>query len=194
MEVRDTLGAIHAVGGKAHYETCDVQNIGQLRNIVEAYEAKLGPITGFVHGAGIIADKKIQRKTAADFDNVFGAKILGLDACLRCIDATRLKYLVLFSSTAGYFGNDGQSDYAMANEVMSKFAYAFKRGHPGCKAVSINWGMWDGGNMVSDSIRNAARGPAARLIPVETGTEYFIEQFVFAQKPGSCQILISSFA
>jgi NAD(P)-dependent dehydrogenase (short-subunit alcohol dehydrogenase family) len=194
IEVQDNLGAIRAAGGRAHYESCDVQNLEQLKNTVEACEAKLGPITGLVHGAGIIADKKIQRKTAADFDSVFGAKIIGLDACLRCISAKRLKYLILFSSTAGYFGNDGQSDYAMANEVLNKFTFTFKKEHPNCKAVSLNWGMWDGGSMVSESIRNSVKNSKTRLIPLEIGTNYFIEQFAYAQKPGVCQILISSFA
>ena len=190
-EALDTLSAIQAAGGRVRYAACDVRDTERLRDAIRACEAELGPVTGLVHGAGNIADKRIQRKTSEDFNNVFGSKIGGLGSCLRCINPGKLKYLILFSSIAGYFGNAGQSDYAMANEVMNKFAYAFKREHPACKAISINWGLWDGGSMASDSIRNAIKGSEIRLIPVETGTDYFIGQFAYKQKPGACQVVIN---
>ena len=191
MEIMDTLDAIQSAGGRARYVSCDARDLKRLRDTVKACESELGPVTGLVHGAGNIADKKIQRKTSADFENVFGSKIGGLDACLSCLGAGRLKYLLLFSSIAGYFGNAGQSDYAMANEVMNKFAFAFKRRRPDCKTISINWGLWDGGSMVSDSIRNAVKGSDIHLIPVETGTGYFADQFAYKQEPGVCQIIIN---
>jgi len=188
-EIMDTLNAIKAVGGRAVYASADVRDAKGLQEVVKKYERELGTITGVIHGAGSIADKKIQRKTTADFDHVFGSKIEGLDACLKALDTSKLKHFIIFSSIAGYFGNAGQSDYSMANEVMNKFAFYFNRHQPSCQTVSINWGPWDGGSMVNESIRNAIKGTELSLIPTEIGAEYFIQQF-FAQNNPS-QIVIN---
>jgi hypothetical protein len=37
---------------------------------------------------------------------------------------------VLFSSIVGFFGNVGQSDYAIANEILNKSAHLIKRKYP----------------------------------------------------------------
>ncbi|MCL2287345.1 MAG: SDR family NAD(P)-dependent oxidoreductase [Firmicutes bacterium] len=190
-DIMDTINAIKSAGGRVLYEACDVRDTKLLKQVIEKSEQELGSITGLIHGAGNIEDKKIQRKTVDDFDNVFGSKIEGLETCLNCLDTGKLKYLVLFSSIAGYFGNAGQSDYAMANEVMNKFAYWLKRKQPFCKTVSINWGLWDGGSMVSDSIRSAIKDTELRLIPLEVGSEYFVEQFLYEKDSTSCQIIIN---
>ena len=191
MEIRDTLDAIQSAGGRAHYVSCDVRDTERLEEILRDEETGLGPITGIVHGAGNIADKTIQRKTVADFDTVFGPKVLGLDACLKCVDTSRLTYIVMFSSTSAYFGNGGQTDYSMANEVLNKFAFSYKRTHPGCTTMAVDWGLWDGGSMASDSIRNAVKDSEIVLIPIETGTQYFVDQFTYAQKPDVCQIVVN---
>jgi hypothetical protein len=79
----------------------------------------------------------------------------------------------------------------MANEVMNKFAFRFHRTYPVCKTMSVNWGLWDGGSMASDTIRKAIKGTEVRLIPLEIGTRYFIEQFLSAQESGVCQIVVN---
>ena len=191
MEISDTLRAIDSAGGRAHYVSCDVRDAERLAQVLRDEQAQLGSITGLVHGAGTIADKTIQRKTVADFDNVFASKVLGLDACLSSLDTSKLKYIVMFSSTSAYFGNGGQTDYSMANEVLNKFAFCFKRTHRACTTVAVNWGLWDGGSMASDSIRNAVKDSEIVLIPIEVGARYFVDQFMYAQKPDVCQIVIN---
>ena len=78
----------------------------------------------------------------------------------------------------------------MANEVLSKFALYLKTKQPACRTVSINWGAWDGGSMVDESIRNITRGTKLSLIPLQDGTTYFIEQFYEHDNPA--QIVINS--
>ena len=56
------------------------------------------------------------------FDRVFETKIRGLGNLLEAAKDDPLKYLILFSSVSARLGNKGQSDYAMANEIMNKMA------------------------------------------------------------------------
>lgn len=158
-EIAATLRAIHAAGGHAEYLEVDIIDLAALRRALDAALQHAGPATGIVHGAGVIADRRIEHKTAADYDLVHGTKVTGLANLLACIPAQTLSYLVLFSSAAGFFGNPGQADYAMANEVLNKAAHQVKRAHPCCRVVALDWGPWDGG-MVGPALkaRFAERG------------------------------------
>ena len=91
---------------------------------------RLGPVTGIIHGAGNLADKLIEKKSVSDFEIVFSTKIDGLENMLASVPVSQLNFLVLFSSIVGFFGNVGQADYAMANEILNKTAHCIKRKYP----------------------------------------------------------------
>jgi NAD(P)-dependent dehydrogenase (short-subunit alcohol dehydrogenase family) len=188
MSVEETIQAMEAAGSRVSYLSCDITDAETLKASLHTIQKDMGIITGFIHGAGVIADKKMQRKTAMDFDAVFGTKVHGLISCLDAMDAEKLRYCYLFSSIAATFGNDGQSDYAMANEVLNKFAFAFQKSHPACRVVSMNWGPWDEG-MVGDSIKHIINHSEFCLIPTATGVDYFLEELKWDGEPDACLIV-----
>jgi NAD(P)-dependent dehydrogenase (short-subunit alcohol dehydrogenase family) len=149
-----------------------------------------GGITGVIHGAGVLADRLIEKKTAQDFDSVYSTKIKGLETLLGSVDLDKLKHLVLFSSAAGFFGNPGQSDYAVANEVLNKTAYQFKQRYPHCHVITFNWGPWDGG-MVTESLKKLFAERGIQIIPIEGGTQIFVNAFRISRERGP-QILVGS--
>ena len=130
-----------------------------------------GPITGVVHGAGVLADKKIAEKTDEQFDRVFDTKVSGLRALLAATAKDPLTSLCLFSSIAARTGNPGQCDYAMANEVLNLVACAerARRGST-CVVRSIGWGPWEGG-MVTPSLKAHFQQMGVALIPLDVGRE-----------------------
>jgi NADP-dependent 3-hydroxy acid dehydrogenase YdfG len=113
-EISSTLQEIEKHGGEAVYISADVTNEKTLIPQVQSAVNKFGPITGVIHGAGNLADKLIENKTSRDFDLVVNTKIKGLKNIIQAVNPETLKFLVLFSSVAGFFGNTGQSDYAIA--------------------------------------------------------------------------------
>jgi acyl carrier protein/NADP-dependent 3-hydroxy acid dehydrogenase YdfG len=133
-------------------------------------------VTGLVHGAGVLADQLIANKKASEIERVFAPKLAGLRTVADALDADRLRHVVLFSSVAGFFGNRGQSDYAMANEVLNAWASSFKQRHPAAHVTSLNWGAWDSG-MVSPEVKAVFRERGITLIPADTGARLFTEQF-----------------
>ena len=173
-EIEATVRAIKAAGGDAAYLSADITDAAALRAALETVR-HLGAVTGIIHGAGNLADKLIENKTEADFESVYAAKVEGLEHMLAAVPAESLRYLVLFSSVAGFYGNVGQADYAIANEVLNKAAHRFRAMYPNCRVISINWGPWDGG-MVTPQLRSYFDGMGIKLIPVDVGAQMLVAE------------------
>lgn len=188
-EIQATLEAVKRVGGTAHYVSADITDKAALAQAL-AQVRHVGAITGIVHGAGNLADKRIENKTEADFESVYAAKVDGLAHLLALVPADTLETLVLFSSVAGFYGNVGQADYAIANEILNKTAFHFKRQHPRCHVVSINWGPWDGG-MVTPQLRTYFDSLGIRLIPADIGARMLVEE-LRADGDAPVQIVVGS--
>lgn len=173
-EIEETIAHIKANGGDAVYVAGDVTNLTikpELLNI----EKQWGKITGIIHGAGRLADKLIQDKTEEIFDNVTSVKLDGLLCLLKMVNINELKHLIMFSSVAGFYGNVGQSDYAMANEILSTAAHLFSTNHPNTKVTAINWGAWEGG-MVSPELQKMFEEAGVSLVNHPGGAARFVQE------------------
>lgn len=174
-EIAHTIGAIESHGGKAVYVSADITDEEVFCARVKSEEKKTGSITGVIHGAGNLADKLIENKTERDYDLVVNTKVNGLRSIIHCVDAEKLDFVVLFSSVAGFFGNIGQTDYAIANEVLNKSAYILQRSLLHCLVISINWGPWDSG-MVTPQLKKYFESHNIPLISAEQGIEKLLEE------------------
>jgi len=172
-EVRDTLAAIRATGATAHYIAVDVTDVAALSTALAPWR---GRISGIVHGAGVLADGLVADKKAADVDRVLSVKLDGLAAVLAAVADERLRHVVLFASAAGFFGNRGQSDYAVANSALNRIACGLRRERPDTAVTSINWGAWSGG-MVTPELERMFAERGVTLIPRDQGVALFVEQF-----------------
>lgn len=174
-EIMSTLQRVQEAGGTAVYVSADAGDASAVQQAVNTAVGQTGPITGIIHGAGALADKYIQDKTAADFDFVYSVKIDGLNNMLAVVPPAQLKTLILFSSAAGFFGNPGQTDYALANDILNKTAHLVKQYHPNCKAVAVDWGPWDGG-MVTPQLKKLFAERGVAIIPLDEGTELLVRE------------------
>ncbi len=174
-EIRECLRQIRATGASALYRSVDVRHAGEIARTCAEIREQLGPIRGLIHGAGVLADRKIEDKTAEQFDLVYSTKVSGLRNLLDALRGDDLKLLALFSSYTGRFGRVGQVDYAAANEVLNKIAQSVSRQRPECRVVSINWGPWNGG-MVSAGLRKIFESEGVGLIEPGAGAEFFVRE------------------
>jgi acyl transferase domain-containing protein len=189
-EIKQTLAAISQAGGNAEYLNVDVTDIETLKTKLVETTSKLGKITGIIHGAGNLADKLIEKKTEEDFEKVYTAKVQGLENLLNCIPINQLKHLVLFSSVTGFYGNIGQSDYAIANEILNKSAHLIKQQYPECHVVAINWGGWDSG-MVTPQLKQEFARRGIDIIPVDAGTQMLVNE-LNPRHQNTTQVVIGS--
>jgi hypothetical protein len=134
-----------------------------------------GPVTGLVHGAGVLADALIAAKTDDQFGRVFDTKVEGLRSVLAATKDDPLAVLCAFSSVAAQFGNPGQSDYAMANEVLNQVLSAEHARRPGCVVRAIGWGPWQGG-MVTSELAGRFREAGVSLVDPDSGAAAFVTE------------------
>jgi NAD(P)-dependent dehydrogenase (short-subunit alcohol dehydrogenase family)/acyl carrier protein len=174
-EISQNLATLKSTGTDVHYYSVDIRNFKAVRTIIDAIRLNHGPITGIIHGAGVLEDRLIVDKTLDQFERVFDTKVRGLKNLVKATRADSLKYLILFSSVAARFGNKGQADYAMANETINKIAQAESSIRDDCRVIAINWGPWDGG-MVTPGLRREFERKGIHLIPPDEGARSLIHE------------------
>ncbi|MFH9298448.1 SDR family oxidoreductase [Streptomyces sp. NPDC017520] len=171
-EVRATLAGLEAAGSPARYVRVDIRDGDALAAALRTVRETWGPVTGIVHGAGVLADKRIVDKTDEQAESVMATKVDGLRALLAATADDPLDTMLLFSSVAAVFGNAGQSDYAMANEVLLQVASAEQARRPGCLVRCVAWGPWQGG-MVTPALAAHFGRSGVPLIPLAQGAAAF---------------------
>jgi len=189
-EITLTLDSIQAAGGVAQYVSADVTDSESVLNAVSPITELWGDISGLIHGAGVLADKFIEQKTLSDLEAVYSTKIDGLLSMLACVEIEQIKHLVMFSSAAGFYGNPGQSDYSMANDILNKTAFRFKALNPQAQVVSFNWGPWDGG-MVTPELKRMFNDRGVYIIPLDAGAQLLVSELA-ADTNRCAQILVGN--
>ena len=185
-EILHNLNKISAKGVKVSYQSVDIRDNDTVLKIIDAARRDMGPITGIIHGAGVLADRLIKDKTRQQFDDVYSTKVLGLESLLYATRDDDLKIMVMFSSSTGRFGRKGQSDYAAANEVLNKIAQQESRQRHDCRVLSMNWGPWDGG-MVTPQLKKIFEREGVGVIPLKAGAKHLIKELGAA---GATEIVI----
>ncbi len=106
----------------------------------------------------------------------------------RLLRPEALRFTAFFSSIAGRFGNEGQSDYAAANDALNKLAVWLDRRWPG-HVVSINWGPWSGLGMVSELEGHLGRRGLG-MVSADVGSVAFADELQFGRK-GDVEIVVA---
>ena len=175
-EVRANIAHLEAHGCEVRYASVDVTDTAAVSLLVADVRATWGPITGLVHAAGVLADKRLGDKTAEQFASVMTTKIDGATALLTACAGEPLEVLCFFSSVAAHSGNAGQSDYAAANAMLDHWAVTERAARgDGCRVVSMAWGPWDGG-MVTESLARHFTSRGIGLIPLAGGAQAMVDE------------------
>jgi acyl transferase domain-containing protein/NADP-dependent 3-hydroxy acid dehydrogenase YdfG len=175
-----TLAVFQAAGIVAHPLHADVSDRTALEQAIATLPTGLQAPQVVIHGAGALADRRLADKRPTDFDVVWRPKVDGLAHMLALASPQTSAQappqtpaqipplrVLLFASTAGSFGNTGQSDYAAANEVLVDTATRLSALGT-CKATAICWGPWSGG-MVNAALEAQFRAQGIAAIDPAQG-------------------------
>jgi NAD(P)-dependent dehydrogenase (short-subunit alcohol dehydrogenase family) len=187
-EMRSCVERMRRAGALVRYEQVDVRDERSMTRLIGRIYQDHGRLDGVIHGAGIIEDKLLVDKPPESFDRVFDTKVDGAFVLSRALRPDTLKFLVLFSSTAGVFGNRGQSDYAAANEVLNKLAIDLDARWPG-RVVAINWGPWAKTGMVSAELQRQFAMRGVHLISIAAGCQALEREIMYGPK-GQPEVIV----
>ncbi len=179
-EMRSNIADFRGRGAKVEYHAVDVVDEAHLAALVLDVETRHGAIGGVVHGAGVIEDKLLADKTSESWSRVVETKVLGLLLLQRYLKPQSLRFLSVFSSVAGRFGNSGQSDYATANELMNRLCCQLRDlWGGGVNVHALCWGPWGatqfGAGMVTAETEAKFAGKGVTLVSAEAGRRLFAD-------------------
>ncbi|MFC8920562.1 type I polyketide synthase [Streptomyces sp. NPDC057116] len=177
--IRATTTALEEAGAHVRYLRVDIRDRDQVGTALEEVRSQWGPVTGLVHGAGVIADRRIRHKTLDQFDSVFTTKVEGLAALLEATRTDPLRLLCAFSSVASSFGNAAQSDYAMANETLNHMIAAEHALRGDACVRALVWGPWRGG-MVSPELADLFAMGGVPMLSMDDGARAFVTELTTA--------------
>ncbi|PRC46166.1 hypothetical protein C6A85_91465, partial [Mycobacterium sp. ITM-2017-0098] len=174
-EVRATLSAAEEQGTPARYFAASITDRAALDRVLGDVRQNFGPIVGVVHGAGVLADRRLEDLDDDQFIRVFSTKLVGAEALLDATSTDDLRFISLFSSIAARTGNPGQSAYAAANAALESIAAreSASRGDA-CVVRAFGWGPWDGG-MVDATLKSRFAESGAGVIPIAEGAAFFAD-------------------
>ena len=139
--VRDLTAEFKSIEARA----CDLTDRSAVAALVREFDGE--PDLAIVHAAGVLDDGVIAGLDPARLDAVLASKAGAAWQLHELTEHRPLSAFVLFSSTAGVFGNPGQANYAAANATLD--ALAEYRKVLGLPATSIAWGPWADAGMMA---------------------------------------------
>ncbi|MGA5417871.1 type I polyketide synthase [Streptomyces pseudogriseolus] len=129
---------------RVHVERCDMADRDAVAALLDRHR-----VDAVFHAAGVSDATPIDEVDDAHLADVWSAKALG---ALHLDELTRgwaLEAFVVFSSIAGVWGSGRQAVYSAANACADAVVQA-RRGR-GEAGLSVAWGPWSGGGMVTDA-------------------------------------------
>ncbi|MGS0763567.1 amino acid adenylation domain-containing protein [Syntrophomonas curvata] len=186
------LKELEEMGARVEYRQSDVSQKQDTDELLQTVREKYGRLNGIIHGAGVIRDNFIIKKTKEEFLEVMAPKVAGLINIDQASKDLSLDCFILFSSGAGAVGNAGQADYAAANAFMDNYA-GFRNtlvaaGQRCGQTLSINWPLWKEGGMHVDKETEEMILQNTGLVAMQTSTG--IQALYQSLPSGNDQIMV----
>ncbi|MFI1761425.1 SDR family NAD(P)-dependent oxidoreductase [Streptomyces sp. NPDC020800] len=179
-------------GADVRHARVDVSDAAAVGALVDGIVRDHGALHGVVHGAGVVRDNFLGRKTPQECREVLAPKVAGVVNLDEATKDLPLDFFVTFAAAAGVFGNTGQADYAAANAFLDAYAHRrrglVEQGLRSGASVSVDWPLWaDGGLRVDEHTESLMR---ERLGMAPMRAEMGIQALYTALDAAHTQILV----
>ncbi|WP_229397814.1 type I polyketide synthase [Micromonospora okii] len=146
--VADTLAELADLGAHATVAACDLTNRDAVAALAAGLRRDGETVRAVVHAAGVGRLNPVAAVTADELADVVSGKIAGARHLDELLDPDDLELVVHFSSIAAAWGVGDHGAYAAGNAFLDALAQSRPAGR--ARVVTVNWGPWAGGGMVSD--------------------------------------------
>jgi acyl transferase domain-containing protein/surfactin synthase thioesterase subunit len=189
-DVAEAVRALEALGVRPVVAVGDITEQADLNRILGEVRAKMPPLRGIFHCAGMLDDGILDQMDWGRFSAVTAPKVMGSWLLHQATLRDELDHFVLFSSILSLIGSPGQSNYTAANAFLD--ALTEHRRLAGLPAVTLNWGPWAGTGLATVSGRRGeaiwnSRG--TRYIPPDRGID--VLEHILRQGVGHAVVTIT---
>ncbi len=167
------IEAVEAAGGTAHYYAVDLTDAAAVGSVMDQVRERSGRVDVLLHAAGVEISRNLPEKEPREFDLVFDVKTTGWFNVWQAARTMEVGAVVAFSSVAGRFGNNGQTDYAAANDLLCKVVSSLRAIRPQTRGLALDWTAWGGIGMATrGSIPKIMEMAGVQVLPPEAGVAW----------------------
>ncbi|MCB0159567.1 MAG: SDR family NAD(P)-dependent oxidoreductase, partial [Caldilineaceae bacterium] len=182
--------SVEAAGGTANYHSVNLMDGAAVAAIVDEIRERYGKIDVLLHAGGLLIDRTLPDKQPEQFALVFDVKADGFFSLIKAAKGMPIGATVAFSSVAGRFGNNGQSDYAAANDLLCKLSSSMRSWRPETRAIAIDWTAWGEIGMASrGSVPTIMAALGIDMLPPEAGVPTIRRELTYGGTRG--EILVA---
>ena len=164
------IQAVEAAGGTAHYHSVNLLDTEGVGAAMQRVSEISGRVDVLMHAGGLEISRQLPDKEPGEFDLVFDVKADGWFNLMHGLGDTPVASTVVFSSVAGRFGNNGQTDYSAANDLLCKFTAHHRTVGNDTLGVAIDWTAWgDIGMATRGSIPTIMAAAGIDMLPAASG-------------------------
>lgn len=147
---RANLDRMTAHGSRVHYLACDLGDPEAVDEAIRTIHEQDGRIDLLVNGAGLNRGAALANKDFGEFRRVRDTKVRGYRNLERALADHPPRTWCNFGSLVGFTGQEGELDYAAANDFLATAAASAARA--GRDEFTIGWTLWGGIGLGADPI------------------------------------------
>ncbi|HMT88483.1 MAG TPA: SDR family NAD(P)-dependent oxidoreductase, partial [Dermatophilaceae bacterium] len=167
------IQAVEAAGGTVHYHSVDLTNADAVAAVMADVRERSGRIDVLLHAAGLEISRNLPQKEPREYDLVFDVKTTGWFNVWSGAAGMPVGAVVVFSSVAGRFGNQGQTDYSAANDLLCKITSSLRHTRPETRGLALDWTAWGGIGMATrGSIPKIMEMAGVQMLPPDAGVAW----------------------
>jgi NAD(P)-dependent dehydrogenase (short-subunit alcohol dehydrogenase family) len=179
------IQAVEAAGGIVHYHSVDLTNTEAVAAVMADVAQRSGKIDVLLHAAGLEISRNLPQKEPREYDLVFDVKTTGWFNVWAGARSMPVGAVVAFSSVAGRFGNQGQTDYSAANDLLCKVLSSFRHTRPQTRGLALDWTAWGGIGMATrGSIPKIMEMAGVQMLPPDAGVAWIRREVTSAAYSG----------
>ncbi|HVL02143.1 MAG TPA: SDR family NAD(P)-dependent oxidoreductase, partial [Dongiaceae bacterium] len=149
-EAGEALQRLQSQGVTVQYRQLDIADAHTTATVVAEFEASAGPLTGFIHAAGVASLRNLDELDAAQLRATLDSKLWGAWNLHQLALTRSTKLFALFSSISSLWGGLQLAHYAAANACLD--ALATLRLQQDLPVHCIQWGPWKEAGMAKDQV------------------------------------------
>ena len=172
-EVKKNIEELRSLNIDTLYKPVSVIDAKQLDELA----SDIKNIDGIIHAAGVEESNFIEKKELDSFSKVFDTKILGAFNLLKSF--ANYRFFIAFSSVTAKFGNEGQTDYTSANDMLGKIVQREASLNPSKQYKIYDWTAWNKiGMATKSSVEYVLKEKKISFLEPKDGIKFFLDDLL----------------